>query len=121
MFIISHHITSQKAVSLIFGLLLFFTASIIHASVEYAQLISKADTDMNFRLDKVVEQPTKRTDSNSTADHTKFEELKAAFPNGGPEVTKACLKCHTEAGHQFMKNIHWTWTYENKKDRPASG
>ena len=114
MFITSHHITSQKALSLIFGLLLFFITSITQASVESTPLNPKADSDMNFRLDKVVEQPTKRTDSNSTADHTKFEELKTAF-SSGPEVTKACLKCHTEAGHQFMKNIHWTWTYENKK------
>ncbi len=112
MFIISQHSILQKALSLIFGLLLFSITSTTHASVESTQ---KTDADMNFRLDKVVEQPTKRTDSNSTADHSKFEELKASFPNGGPEVTKACLKCHTEAGHQFMKNIHWTWTYENKK------
>jgi len=112
MFIISQHIISKTTLSLLFVLLLFSITSITQASVQPTQ---ETDADMNFRLDKVVEQPTKRTDSNSTADHTKFEELKAAFPKGGPEVTKACLKCHTEAGHQFMKNIHWTWTYENKK------
>ena len=31
----------------------------------------------------------------STADHCKFKELKQEF-NSGPEVTKACLGCHTE-------------------------
>ena len=47
-----------------------------------------------------------------TADHTKFEELQQDFQSG-PEVTKACLGCHTEAGKHFMKSIHWTWEYEN--------
>jgi octaheme c-type cytochrome (tetrathionate reductase family) len=69
---------------------------------------------MNYRLDTVVEQPTQRADSNSTADHSKFEQLKGPFASGS-EVTQACLECHTEAGHQFMQNIHWTWTYENEK------
>jgi len=63
------------------------------------------DHDMNYRLDTVVEKPTTRVDSDSTADHAKFEELKGPFSNG-KEVTQACLKCHTEAGHQFMQNIH---------------
>jgi octaheme c-type cytochrome (tetrathionate reductase family) len=27
----------------------------------------------------------------------------------GPEVTKACLSCHTEAARQIQKTIHWTW------------
>ena len=31
-------------------------------------------------------------------------------------MTKACLGCHTEAGHQFV-NKHWTWRY----DQPATG
>ncbi len=52
--------------------------------------------------------------TNSTADHTKFEALKGPFKNGS-EVTKACLTCHNEAGHQFMKSIHWTWEYKSPK------
>ena len=51
-----------------------------------------------------------------TADHTKFEALKGPFASG-PEVTKACLSCHTETGQHFMKNIHWTWSYKD----PTSG
>ncbi|MEW6263832.1 MAG: tetrathionate reductase family octaheme c-type cytochrome [Thermodesulfobacteriota bacterium] len=43
-----------------------------------------------------------------TADHSKFEALQQEFKTG-PEVTKACLSCHNEAGRQFMKTIHWTW------------
>ena len=51
-----------------------------------------------------------------TADHSKFEQLKKPFKSG-PEVTKACLACHTEAAHQVMKTSHWTWEYTN----PANG
>lgn len=73
---------------------------------------ANSDSDMNYRLDTVIEQPTARADSQSTADHSKFEALQGPFEDG-PAVTKACLSCHTEAGHQFMKNIHWTWEYKN--------
>ncbi len=44
----------------------------------------------------------------STADHTKFKELKKQFSTG-PEVTKACLACHTEAAKQIQHTTHWTW------------
>ncbi|MCW9046009.1 MAG: tetrathionate reductase family octaheme c-type cytochrome [Alphaproteobacteria bacterium] len=49
----------------------------------------------------------------STADHSKFEELKGPFKSG-PEVTKACLKCHTEAAKQVHKTTHWTWQFKNE-------
>ncbi len=52
----------------------------------------------------------------STADHSKFKELQQNFKSG-PEVTKACLKCHTEAAKQIHKTTHWTWEYRN----PANG
>ena len=52
----------------------------------------------------------------STADHGKFEQLKKPFANG-PEVTQACLECHTEAAKQVQKTLHWTWDYLN----PANG
>ncbi len=44
----------------------------------------------------------------STADHAKFKVLNQEFKTG-PEVTKACLTCHTEAGRQVHKTYHWTW------------
>lgn len=50
--------------------------------------------------------------ASSTADHSKFESLKGPFASA-PEVTKACLACHTEASHQVMKSIHWTWDFTN--------
>ena len=34
----------------------------------------------------------------STADHSLFKDLQKTFTSG-PEVTKACLGCHTEAGN----------------------
>ncbi len=50
----------------------------------------------------------------STADHSKFTQLQKEFDNG-PEVTKACLECHTEAAKQVHKTLHWTWEYTNPK------
>jgi len=52
----------------------------------------------------------------STADHSKFTELQQDFKSG-PEVTRACLKCHTEAAKQIQKTTHWTWEYRD----PATG
>ncbi|MCI4662294.1 MAG: tetrathionate reductase family octaheme c-type cytochrome [Neomegalonema sp.] len=47
-----------------------------------------------------------------TADHKKFKILEGPF-SSGPEVTKACLTCHTEAASQLMSSIHWNWDYEH--------
>lgn len=44
----------------------------------------------------------------STADHSTFEVLQQDFQSG-PEVTAACLTCHTEASKQLMQTSHWTW------------
>ena len=67
------------------------------------------DADMRFRI---VDEPmaTERADAGSTADHTKFEALQGPFEDG-PEVTEACLSCHTEAAGQFMQSLHWSWEY----------
>lgn len=48
-----------------------------------------------------------------TADHSRHEMLKQPFKSG-PEVTKACLSCHNQAGLQFHKTIHWTWLDPNE-------
>jgi hypothetical protein len=58
---------------------------------------------MHFRIVEDL-APTDRA-SDSTADHTKFKELQGPFQSG-PEVTQACLACHTEAGKHFMKSLH---------------
>jgi len=51
----------------------------------------------------------------NTTDHSKHEALKQVF-NSGPQITKACISCHSEAETQFHKTIHWTWKAgENEK------
>ncbi|HEX9625769.1 MAG TPA: tetrathionate reductase family octaheme c-type cytochrome [Acidiferrobacterales bacterium] len=50
--------------------------------------------------------------TSTTADHAKFKELQRSFASG-PEVTKACLTCHTEAAKQVHRTKHWTWDYLN--------
>ena len=69
------------------------------------------DANMNFRITNDT-APSTRDLVESTADHRQYEVLEGPF-NSGPEVTKACLTCHTEAGKHFMKSIHWTWEYLN--------
>ncbi len=49
--------------------------------------------------------------SSPTADHGKFDVLNNPMATG-PDVTKTCLSCHTEAGGQMMESIHWTWGKE---------
>ncbi len=44
----------------------------------------------------------------STADHSKFKVLQKKFRTG-PQVTEACLTCHTEAAKQVQHTKHWTW------------
>ena len=56
----------------------------------------------------------------STADHSKFKELQQNFKTG-PEVTQACLSCHTEAGKQVMKTKHWTWEWMNPESNQLLG
>ncbi|MCF4164891.1 tetrathionate reductase family octaheme c-type cytochrome [Zavarzinia compransoris] len=46
----------------------------------------------------------------STADHSLFEILQQDFKSG-PEVTAACLTCHTEAADHVMDSIHYTWEF----------
>lgn len=61
-----------------------------------------------------------RPKSNSTADHSKFKALQVDFKTG-PEVTVACLECHTEAAKQVHKTKHWTWEYINPVTRQKLG
>ncbi len=51
--------------------------------------------------------------TSSTADHSQFDALKRSFASG-PEVTEACLSCHTEADNQLMHEIHFTWDYKSQ-------
>lgn len=55
-------------------------------------------------------------DGKSTADHRKFKILQEPLASG-PEVTAACLSCHTEADNQVMHSLHYSWDF----DHPATG
>jgi hypothetical protein len=57
---------------------------------------------------EMAQQATRDARRWITSDHSKHEILKQPFTSG-PEVTKACLSCHTEAASQIHKSIHWTW------------
>jgi len=56
----------------------------------------------------------------STADHGKFPELDRPFKTG-PEVTQACLICHTEAAQQVQHTKHWTWLSTDPKTGQVRG
>jgi uncharacterized paraquat-inducible protein A len=56
----------------------------------------------------LAQQATKASKLWITADHAKHAALQQSFTSG-PEVTRACLSCHSEAAAQFHKTIHWTW------------
>jgi octaheme c-type cytochrome (tetrathionate reductase family) len=55
-----------------------------------------------------------------TADHKKFVALEGPFASG-PEVTRACLSCHTEAARQIHRTTHWTWEFLNPRNRQRLG
>lgn len=43
----------------------------------------------------------------ATTDHADFIQGPLST---GPEVTRKCLECHEDAGHQVMQTSHWTWS-----------
>ena len=57
---------------------------------------------------------------NSTADHSRFKQLQREFASG-PEVTKVCLECHTEAAGQVHRTKHWTWDFLNPENQQRLG
>ena len=65
-------------------------------------------------------QDAKAVKLNTTADHTKFTELQRSF-GSGPEVTQACLQCHTEAAGQIHRTKHWTWEFVNPANSQKLG
>ncbi len=72
------------------------------------------DTAKQRPVDKSVTRLGEKPEDKSTTDHAELKELQGPF-SSGQEVTKACLGCHNKAGHQFIKNKHWTWKYHNEK------
>lgn len=72
----------------------------------------------------VISAPTRAEDTNfklnTTADHTKFKELQKPFATG-PDVTAACLSCHTEAAKQVHRTKHWKWEFLNPESKQLLG
>jgi octaheme c-type cytochrome (tetrathionate reductase family) len=71
----------------------------------------------------LAQQATKTQAHWTTADHSKHAALKKVF-RSGPEITAACLSCHSDAEMQFKETIHWTWigyTDENGKQLGKAG
>ena len=64
--------------------------------------------------------PAKAAKPASTADHAKFDELKGPFASGS-DVTRTCLKCHTEAAAHVMKDKHWSWRHTNPETKQELG
>ena len=85
---------------LIFGLILIVSLPVLAA--------------VNHKDKSVVTSVVKKEVAKPTADHRKFKQLKEDFKRG-PEVTKACLSCHTEAAKQVHDTIHWTWSKKEKE------
>ncbi|MBU3947567.1 MAG: tetrathionate reductase family octaheme c-type cytochrome [Proteobacteria bacterium] len=61
---------------------------------------------------ELARQVVKEAKNTTTADHSRFKALNQDFTSG-PEITKACLSCHTEAADQLKKTLHWTWLDPN--------
>ncbi|MCG6911507.1 MAG: tetrathionate reductase family octaheme c-type cytochrome [Deltaproteobacteria bacterium] len=68
----------------------------------------------------MAQQATRDTTPWITTDHSKHEVLKQTF-SSGPQVTKACVSCHSEAETQFHKTIHWTWKGGKDEDGVQMG
>lgn len=43
---------------------------------------------------------------------TDHSELLAGPYETGQDVTKACLECHEDAGHEMLQTVHWNWESE---------
>jgi len=67
-----------------------------------------------------TKQEAPLTQGISTADHSRFPELDKPFASG-PEVTRACLKCHNRAAEQVKKSLHWTWESVDENGKKVLG
>ncbi len=63
---------------------------------------------------KLAQQAIREQKPWTTTDHSKHAALQKVFTNGN-QITEACLACHSEAGEQFKKTIHWTWIGDTEK------
>ena len=96
--------------------LLFMMSGLMFSLSSHAVAKAEKATAAPATAYPTVEQKS----SDSTADHTKFKALNKNFKSG-PEVTKACLECHTEAAKQVHNTKHWTWEFINPATKRKLG
>ena len=53
--------------------------------------------------------PEKPEFSKKTREHMDHSHLITSKLTSGPEVTKACLECHPDAGKQMLESAHFQW------------
>jgi hypothetical protein len=87
-----------------FSMLVFTAAAVTLLGVD--GLTAATEEQAPGRI--MAQQAAKAKELWITADHAKHKILQKEFQSG-PEVTQACLSCHSEAAAQFHKTIHWTW------------
>ena len=92
------------------------------ASVGIASAVNQTENDpaVNKEQPPAAAPATSANKASSTADHSTFEILQQEFKTG-PEVTAACLTCHTEAASQIMSTSHWTWLSRHQKEITKDG
>lgn len=106
----------KRNISLITALCLTGLALVLNTSTADTTPVAQLETQQ----DSVLPDNKLQQSGDSTADHTKFEQLQADFKDG-PEVTRACLECHTEAAKQVHATKHWTWEANNPKTGQVLG
>ncbi|WP_375750170.1 tetrathionate reductase family octaheme c-type cytochrome [Vibrio sp. HN007] len=84
----------KKLITLVVGLFVIFAGSFANAGGQEVKVEKR--------------QPSSVA---STADHSTFDVLDDEF-DYAPDVTLACLECHTEAAKQIHSTFHWTWAKE---------
>lgn len=97
-------------------LLLFFLASISTP----AAFGATDDAEERAPGRTMADQATKGKQLWITTDHSRLKALQKDF-RSGPEVTRACVSCHTEAADQFHQTIHWTWQAYTTEDGSVHG
>ncbi|MGD2270033.1 MAG: tetrathionate reductase family octaheme c-type cytochrome [Desulfobacterales bacterium] len=93
-----------------FSVLLFCVTLCLFLCWSEAEVFAKQTDQAPGRT--MAQQAIKKGQLWITADHSKHPILQQEFKSG-PEVTKACLSCHSEAASQFHKTIHWSWLDPN--------
>ncbi|MBD3177994.1 MAG: tetrathionate reductase family octaheme c-type cytochrome, partial [Armatimonadia bacterium] len=94
-------------------------AAVAVLSLALAVAFAQKDTPVTSMDDVLLrEQGSVEPVDQGTADHRKFESLQREFATG-PDVTRACLECHTEAAKQVMETSHWTWICPRAREELA--